>query len=130
MHLRRRIFSLTSVKKMLNEGTYFFLVFIQLVSSFHWPKKDSEMWKHKSVFFFSVLLGYIHCTGGYSLWQFQIGLHCTLVRLSPASLHPPQLPPTPLKAIVRGFIVLFRICIWSPSAIFPHLHLLHSPSPL
>jgi hypothetical protein len=36
----------------------------------------------------------------------------------------------PLKAIARGFFVLFHVSIWSPSTIFPHLHLLHStPSP-
>jgi hypothetical protein len=60
-------------------------------------------------FFFSFLLGYIHCTGGF--------------------IPPTNLLPTPLKAIARGFFVLFHIDIWSPSTIFPHLHLLLSPSP-
>jgi hypothetical protein len=49
-----------------------------------------------------------------------------LVRLSP--LPAPLGPlPTPLKATARGFIVLFHVCIWGTSTIFPHLHLLHSP---
>jgi hypothetical protein len=34
--------------------------------------------------------------------------------------------PVPLKAIARGFIFLFHVCIWSPSTIFLHL----PPSPL
>jgi hypothetical protein len=42
----------------------------------------------------------------------------------------PQPPPIPLKAIARGFFVLSHICIWSPSTIYPHLNLLHSPFPL
>jgi hypothetical protein len=28
------------------------------------------------------------------------------------------------KAIARSFIILFDLCVWSPSTIFPHLHLL------
>jgi hypothetical protein len=38
--------------------------------------------------------------------------------------------PVPLKATARGFIILFYICLWIWSIIFPHLHFLHSPSPL
>jgi hypothetical protein len=56
-----------------------------------------------------------------------MAVHCTLVRLTPPI--PPN-PLCPLKAIARGFIVLFHVCIQSPSTIFPHLHLLHSPSSL
>jgi hypothetical protein len=41
----------------------------------------------------------------------------------------PPLPfPTPLKAIARGFLVLFHIGIWSPPTIYHHLNLLSSPS--
>jgi hypothetical protein len=40
----------------------------------------------------------------------------------------PQPLSTPLKAIARGFFVLFHIGIWSPSTIHPHLNLFHSPS--
>jgi hypothetical protein len=36
--------------------------------------------------------------------------------------------PDLLKAIARGFIVLFHVCIWSPSTIVPHFHLLLSSS--
>jgi hypothetical protein len=36
--------------------------------------------------------------------------------------------PAPLKAIARGFVVLFHTDIWSPSTIFPHLNLFHLPS--
>jgi hypothetical protein len=66
--------------------------------------------------------------GGDLLWQFWIALHCTLVRLPPPSLsHHPN--PESLKAITKCFIVLFPLCIWSPSTLFLYLHLLHSPSP-
>jgi hypothetical protein len=45
---------------------------------------------------------------------------------------PPSSPckplSTPLKAIARGFIDLFHICLWSPSTIFPHFHVFHSLS--
>jgi hypothetical protein len=61
------------------------------------------------------------------LWQFWVGLHCTLLRL-PHHLPPSKTLPNPLKAIIRGFIIVFHICIWSPLTIFPHLHLLCSPS--
>jgi hypothetical protein len=37
--------------------------------------------------------------------------------------------PTLLKAIASGFLVLFHICIWSPSTTYHHLNLL-SPSSL
>jgi hypothetical protein len=43
--------------------------------------------------------------------------------MAPTFTPPQPLPSTP-KA--RGFIIVFHICIWSPSPIFPHLHLLHS----
>jgi hypothetical protein len=38
--------------------------------------------------------------------------------------------PTPLKAIAKGFLVLFHIGIWNPSTIYCHLNLLPSPSSL
>jgi hypothetical protein len=57
----------------------------------------------------------------------QIGLYCMLVTSPPSSL-PLDPLPAPLKAIARGFFVLFRISIWSPSTKFPHLNALHSPS--
>jgi hypothetical protein len=41
----------------------------------------------------------------------------------------PQPLPKPLKAIARGFLVLFHIGTWSPSTIYPQLSLLSSPSP-
>jgi hypothetical protein len=62
-----------------------------------------------------------------SLWQFWIGLHYTLIRLPPPS-PPTTLFPALLKTIVRGFIILFYICTWHSSTIFPCLHLLHFPS--
>jgi hypothetical protein len=37
--------------------------------------------------------------------------------------------PTLLKAIARDFFVLFHVGICSPLAIYPHLNLLHSPTP-
>jgi hypothetical protein len=40
---------------------------------------------------------------------------------------PPQPSPNPLKAITRGFFVLLHTGIWSPSVIYHHLNLLHSP---
>jgi hypothetical protein len=66
---------------------------------------------------------------GYSLWQFRIGLHCTLVRSPPPSPSHPDLLFAPLHAITRGFTVLFCISIWSPSTIYPHLNPLHSTPP-
>jgi hypothetical protein len=78
-------------------------------------------WKLFKIF----LWGYICCTGGDSLWEFQIGLYCTFVRPPPS--FPLNTHPIPLKAITRDFFVLFHISIWSPSAICPHLNLLHSP---
>jgi hypothetical protein len=33
----------------------------------------------------------------------------------------------PLKAITRGYSVLFPLCMWSPSTLLLHLHFLHSP---
>jgi hypothetical protein len=38
--------------------------------------------------------------------------------------------PTPHKAIIRGFLVLFHIDMWSPFTIYHHLNLLPSPFPL
>jgi hypothetical protein len=58
-------------------------------------------------------------TTGDSLWLFWIALHCTLVRSPSPPL--PHLLPVPLKAIIRCFIILFLICIWSPSTVFLHL---------
>jgi hypothetical protein len=64
------------------------------------------------------------------LWQFWIALHCTLVRLPPPSPNPfPLAILVLLKAIIKYFIVPFPICIWSPSTIFSHLHVLLSLSP-
>jgi hypothetical protein len=57
----------------------------------------------------------------------QLDLYCTLFTLPPSSL-PLSSLPTPLKALARGFLVLFHIGIWSPSTIYCHLNL-HSPSP-
>jgi hypothetical protein len=37
--------------------------------------------------------------------------------------------PSPLKAIARGYIVLFCVSLWSASTVFPHLNILDSPSP-
>jgi hypothetical protein len=69
-------------------------------------------------YFFNFLIRVYLLYMGDSLWQFLIGLYCSLVR-SPHLLSPttPQSPPlpTPLKAIARGFYVLFHISIWSPS---------------
>jgi hypothetical protein len=42
---------------------------------------------------------------------------------------PSQPHPNPLKAIARGFLVLFHIGIWSPLTIYLHLNLLPSLSP-
>jgi hypothetical protein len=36
--------------------------------------------------------------------------------------------PTLLKAIARGFLLLVHVYEYGPSTIFPHFHLLHSPS--
>jgi hypothetical protein len=48
-----------------------------------------------------------------------------------ASIISPLSPfPIPLKAIARGFLVLFHIGLWSPSTIYCHLNLLPSPPPL
>jgi hypothetical protein len=47
----------------------------------------------------------------------------------PLSFVPPT-PPIPLKAIARGFFVLFHIGLWSPPIIYPHLNLLHSHFPI
>jgi hypothetical protein len=77
-----------------------------------------------NIFVFSFSLAYIHCTGG---------IHCAnskqtyIVRwLDCPHYLPPDPLPVPLKTVARGFIILFPMCIWSPSTIFPHLHLLHS----
>jgi hypothetical protein len=78
-----------------------------------------------SFIYINSLLGYVHHmgAGGDVSWQFQLALHCTLFTLPPSFL--PLSPlPTPLKAIARGFLVLFHIGIWSPSAIYRHLNLL------
>jgi hypothetical protein len=58
-----------------------------------------------------------------------ITIRLVLVWSPPSSL---PLKPllTSLKAIARDFFVLFHISIWSPSAIYCHLHLLLSPFPL
>jgi hypothetical protein len=69
----------------------------------------------------------IYIVQGDSLWQFWIGLHCTLARL-PLIISPFSPLLVPVKALTRGFIILFCVCIWSPSPIFSHLHLLHSLS--
>jgi hypothetical protein len=50
----------------------------------------TELYPQPSTFFF-FLLGYICCTGN-SLWQFGIGLHCTLVR---CPFHHPLDPSLP-----------------------------------
>jgi hypothetical protein len=63
------------------------------------------------------------------LWQFQIGLYYTLVR-SPFIISPPQPLWAPLKAIARGFFVLFHTSVWCPSTIHPHLNLPTTSNPL
>jgi hypothetical protein len=55
-------------------------------------------------------------------------LYCTLFTFPPSPLPLSPFPTLP-KAIARGFLVLFHIGIWSPSTIYPHLNLLHSPFP-
>jgi hypothetical protein len=67
---------------------------------------------------------------GHSLWQFRIGLYCTLVRWPPLSLalRCPSLPY--FKQLQEVSLFCFIIVIWSPPTIFPHLNLIHSPSPL
>jgi hypothetical protein len=50
--------------------------------------------------------------------------------IAPPSSLPFGSLPTPLKAIARGFLVLFHIGIWNLSTIFHHLNLLPSLSPL
>jgi hypothetical protein len=62
-----------------------------------------------------------------SLWQFHIGLYCTMVR-SPIPSLPLYPLSAPLQAIPRCFIILFHKVIWSLSTIFLHLNLLHSLS--
>lgn len=65
------------------------------------------------------------------------GSHCDSSE-KPCIVHgscspPSSLPSSPsclLKTIAKYFVVLFCISTLSPSAIFPGLHLLHSPSPL
>jgi hypothetical protein len=53
-----------------------------------------------------------------------------LVRLPPSSL-PFNSLPAPLKALARGFSVLFHTSIWSSSTVYHHLNLLiHLPLPL
>jgi hypothetical protein len=50
-----------------------------------------------------------------------------VIYITPSSL--PLSPfPNPLKAIARGFLVLFHIDIQNPSTIYCHLNLLPSPS--
>jgi hypothetical protein len=80
------------------------------------------------LFCFPFLLGYIYCTQG---------IHCDnseqpfiIYWLDQTHHLPPKPLYSPLKAITRSFIVLFHVSIWSPSTIFPHLHLFHSPSSL
>jgi hypothetical protein len=64
---------------------------------------------------------------GDSLWQFQIGLYCTLVR-SPLPSLPLDPFPSPLQTIARGFFVLFHMGMLNPSIMFLYLNLLRSPS--
>jgi hypothetical protein len=78
-------------------------------------------------FYYTLLLGYICYRGRNSWWQSWLDLYCTLVRSPPPSL-PLNPVSIPLKAIARGFFVLFHISICSPSTIYPYLNLLHSSS--
>jgi hypothetical protein len=58
-----------------------------------------------------ILLGYIYDPGGFIV--------TILIRLILYITSPPSsLLLTPLKAIVRGFLVLFHIGIWSPIFIY------------
>jgi hypothetical protein len=76
----------------------------------------------KILFLINFLLGYICYTRGFIM--------TILICLTspPLSLYLILFPST-LKAIARGLFVLFHISIWSPSTIYPHLNLLHSPTP-
>jgi hypothetical protein len=76
----------------------------------------------------NILLGYIHY-GGICSDNSYCHLYCALFTLSPLSL-PLSILPTPLKAIARGFLVLFHIGIRSPSIISHCLNLLPSSSPI
>jgi hypothetical protein len=71
------------------------------------------------------LLVYVCCTGGI---HSDNSKYRTLVRSPPRSL-PLSLLPTTLKAIARGFFVLFPIGIWNLSTTYTYLNFLHSPSP-
>jgi hypothetical protein len=57
------------------------------------------------------------------LCQFPIALHCTLIRSLLLFTHhpPPQSHLVQLKAIAKGFIILFHVCILKPTN--------HLPSP-
>jgi hypothetical protein len=81
-----------------------------------------------SLFFLNkILLGNIHYTGGFTVTN-PIRLVLYIISIAPIT-SPTQPPPTPLKAIARGFLVLFHIGIWSPSTTYHHLNLLPSPYP-
>jgi hypothetical protein len=66
--------------------------------------------------------------GGFAV-TILIRLILHIIYISPI-FSPSQPLPTILKAIARGFLVLFHTGIWSPSTIYCHFNFLHSPLPL
>jgi hypothetical protein len=77
--------------------------------------------------FFFIFISIYSLYGGDLLWQFWIALHCTLIRSPLPSPSPCYPVPVTLEAITRGFINPIALCIWCPSTLLLHLHLLHSP---
>jgi hypothetical protein len=75
---------------------------------------------------FYFLLAYIHCVREIHCANFQKS-YITHWLVGPH--HPPSTLNAPLKAIAKGFIILFHVFIWSPPIILPHLYLLYLPSP-
>jgi hypothetical protein len=98
--------------------------FLDIIEQCYWKYLQASRKAFLFLYFFFCYFRIYSLYRGDSLWQFPLGLYCTLVRLSPPSLPLDHLP-SPLKAIARHFIVLS--CIWSPLTVFPHLHLLRSP---
>jgi hypothetical protein len=84
------------------------------------------------IFLNKFLLGYIHYTAG--IQSDNSDLTYIVISYIAPTVSPPQPPqplPAPLKVIARDFLVLFHICVWSPSTImYCHLNLLPSSSPL
>jgi hypothetical protein len=72
----------------------------------------------------NLFIWYICYGGGFMT----IPISLILVALPPYPTLPLHPLPVPLKAVARDFFVLFHIGIWSPSTIYHHHNLLHSPS--